>query len=421
MQKSKQYILLLALLLISPIVAAQGSGSSPYSQYGYGLLDDNSFGASRSMGGVGYALKNSKQINAMNPASYAAMDSLTFLLDIGASIQNTFLTEDGTTQSNVNASLEYLAIQFPLGKHMAASVGLVPYSTVGYSYSQSVPYSTGEEDAGTAYSAGSGSINQAYIGVGANLFKGFSVGANISYLFGSLAYNNSVFPSSTSEYSVYYESMTVRDFHIQFGAQYSVNLSREESLTLGVVYTPKKSLLGDYITAEYGYDSSSSLSNSVADTTSLGDSYELPMSLGAGVSYVKNNNLTLAADVTYQQWSDVNYAGETGNFSDRLKIAAGAEYIPSSRSRNYLKRMNYRAGAFYTKSYINMYDSPLNEIGASCGLGFPVNGDKSIINLSLEYVNRQPAATTSQINEQFVRLSVGLTFNELWFFQRRLE
>lgn len=421
MQKSRKYTFLLALLLISQLVVAQGSGSSPYSQYGYGMLDDNSFGAGRGMGGVGYALQSNRQINVMNPASYASMDSLTFLTDMGISFQNTFLEEDGTNQSVANASLEYLAIQFPLSKRMAASIGMVPYSAVSYSYLQSIPYSTNsDEEAGTAYSTGTGSINQAYIGIGANLYKGLSVGVNFSYLFGSLTYNNTIAPSSISEYSVYYEQMTVRDYHLQIGVQYKMNLSKQESLTLGAVYTPKKNLLGDYTIAQYAYDSSSTLSTSVIDTLDLGDSYELPQSLGFGVSYIRDNSLTLAADVTYQNWSNVLYAGEEGNFSDRLKVAVGAEIVPSPRSRKYLERVSYRAGAFYSNSYITMYGDPLREMGASIGLGLPVTGDKSLVNLSLEYVNRQPSST-SLITEQYLRVSVGVTFNEMWFFKRRLE
>ncbi len=38
------------------------------------------------MGGVGYAMNSGRQINVMNPASYAAIDSLTFLFDLGADV-----------------------------------------------------------------------------------------------------------------------------------------------------------------------------------------------------------------------------------------------------------------------------------------------------------------------------------------------
>ena len=63
--------------------AAQNSTMTPYSRYGYGQLSDNASSMQRSMGGVGYAMNSGRQINVMNPASYAMMDSLTFLFDMG--------------------------------------------------------------------------------------------------------------------------------------------------------------------------------------------------------------------------------------------------------------------------------------------------------------------------------------------------
>lgn len=40
------------------------------------------------MGGIAYGLRNGYQINASNPASYTAIDSLTFLFDAGMTLQN---------------------------------------------------------------------------------------------------------------------------------------------------------------------------------------------------------------------------------------------------------------------------------------------------------------------------------------------
>ena len=100
MLKNKISIVLIALSLLGGMSSlAQNNTNSPYSRYGYGILEDNAVGANRGMGGVGYGFQSGRQINIKNPASYAAMDSLTFLFDIGVSLQNTWM--------------------FPLGRHMA--------------------------------------------------------------------------------------------------------------------------------------------------------------------------------------------------------------------------------------------------------------------------------------------------------------
>ena len=77
-------IITLSVLALSD-AWAQRMSLSPYSRYGYGELENGSFGAARSMGGLGYGLRSSGQINALNPASYTAIDSLTFMMELGVS------------------------------------------------------------------------------------------------------------------------------------------------------------------------------------------------------------------------------------------------------------------------------------------------------------------------------------------------
>lgn len=42
------------------------------------------------------------------------------------------------------------------------------------------------------------------------------------------------------------------------------------------------------------------------------------------------------------------------------------------------------------------------------------------MNLGLEYVNRR-TTPQSLITENYLRVSVSLTFNEFWFFKRKFE
>ena len=86
----------LVLLALAASVTAQAQNSvSPYSKFGYGLLDNNATSAQMQMGGVGYAMSSGRQINVMNPASYAAADSLTFLFDMGLDFTNLKSSEFG--------------------------------------------------------------------------------------------------------------------------------------------------------------------------------------------------------------------------------------------------------------------------------------------------------------------------------------
>lgn len=80
MLKINRIVVVSVLVFVQVAPYAQNNTNSPSTRYGYGELADRSFGAGRAMGGVGYSLRSSKQINPLNPASYTSIDSLTFIL-----------------------------------------------------------------------------------------------------------------------------------------------------------------------------------------------------------------------------------------------------------------------------------------------------------------------------------------------------
>ncbi len=416
MRMLKHRLLLIIGLAMSLSAVAQNGTASPYSQLGYGILGDNAIGSQRAMGGVGYAMHSNRQINVMNPASYCNMDSLTFLFDMGLTYQ-LVTTQEGKTRENAQAgSLDYVTMQFPLGRYMAGSIGLLPYSNVGYSFANSI-------DNGSINRSGIGNISQAYVGVSGTPFKGFSLGANISYLFGNLNHINTSIPTS-GDGSIFETSLHVRDFHVQVGAQYHVEWNKKNDLAFGVVYSPGKDLLGKAYNNLYDVNANEI---TTADTLNMKGNFSLASTYGGGISYSYDKRLTVAFDVTYQDWSKAKFTylalgetvGSTGHFNDRLKFAIGAEYRPKERG-TYFERISYRLGGFYNRSYLKVGTNNMNEIGASCGLGFPLASDKSMINLALEYVNRQ-CTPVKLITENHFRVSVSITFNEMWFWQRKFE
>ena len=84
MTKCNKIIFALLFMMITGVALAQNGVNSPYTRYGFGQLSDQSTTANRGMGGISYGLRN-KLINVGNPASYSAIDSITFLFDAGIS------------------------------------------------------------------------------------------------------------------------------------------------------------------------------------------------------------------------------------------------------------------------------------------------------------------------------------------------
>ncbi len=407
-------LIVVAMLAVASTLSIEAQTTmSPYSKYGYGLLDDNATSAQRAMGGVGYAMNSGRQINVMNPASYAAIDSLTFLFDIGVDFTSLWSEENGATGKDFGGGLDYVTMQFPITKYMGASVGLLPFSSIGYSFGQEIAYGTNSRE-------GSGGINQLYLGLSGKLFKGFTVGVNASYLFGTMI--NDVYAYTSEGSTTLFERvMKVRDYRLQFGLQYSLNINKQNRVTLGAVYAPGKTLLGD--TWGISYDVGADL---VADTigfTSLKGKYSMPESWGAGINYEWNNKLMAEVDFTYQPWKNAKYSAledfETTKFDNRWKVAVGLQYTPKERG-TYLQRINYRLGGFFNHDYVMVGENNVREYGVSAGVGLPVNRLKTVINLGLEYRHRQ-AHPNPLVKENYFNITLGVNFNEMWFWRNKIR
>ncbi|MBR5086839.1 MAG: hypothetical protein IKX31_07520 [Muribaculaceae bacterium] len=407
-------IIAASLLVLACITTANAqSSTSPYSKLGYGILSDNATGIQRSMGGVGYAMQNGRQINVMNPASYSQVDSLTFLLDMGMDLTNCWSKEDGKKGYSFGGGLDYITSEFRLAKNLGAAIGVVPFSSVGYIFG-------GEIDNGNETRAGSGGMSELFAGVGWQPFKGFSIGANFSYLFGTTTNTTEIYSSSTTRFT---RNMEVRDWNMRAGLQYGFNISRKSRVVLGATYSPKKSLHGTAWATMADVDQDTK-QDTVVDMKMKGN-YELPTTIGAGVSYTYDNRLNIEVDYTYQQWSKAKYTpinyfevADT-KWNDRWKVAAGMSYTPNPRG-NYLNRMTYRVGAFYNNDYMNVYGNNVKDYGVGLGFSFPALSGKTLVNLGLEWKHRY-TTPKDLISENYLNITLSVNFNEMWFWKNKIR
>lgn len=403
----------LALALASVPSKAQ-SVVSPYSKYGYGLLSDHATSMQSSMGTVGYAMNSGRQINVMNPASYAAIDSLTFLFDMGMTTSMLWTREGEKFGRDFSGSLDYITMQVPLTKWLSASAGLLPYSSVGYQFANEILNGSNER-------IGSGGLNEIYIGLGGKVISNLFVGANISYMWGDIT-NSSYAYVSSSNYSVFQHILEVRDYNLNFGIQYNLPIGSKTEFTLGATYSPAKDLRGHTYATEYQFSGNTQ----EADTTefsTLKGRYSQPSTFGVGLAYKWNRRLLAEVDFTYQNWKDAKFHSPEGwdktTFDNRWKVALGLQYEPNPRG-SYLQRIQYRAGAYFNHDYIVVKGNNVREYGLTAGLGFPVPGFKTVINLGFEYKHRQ-AHPNPLLKEQYFNIKLGINFNELWFWRNKLR
>jgi len=375
------------------------------------------------MGGVGYGIRDGLQMNLLNPASYSAVDSLTLLFEGGITLQNTNFS-DGTNKINAkNSSFDYVAMQLRLHRKLGMTLGLVPFSHVGYTM-KSLNNETGIEPNVTSYS-GDGGLSQIFLGLGFKVLPNLSIGANANYIWGDINRNTQLaFPYNPDLYFGYKEvnSLSVSDVKFDFGLQYSHKFTKKHAATFGAVFTPAKKLSNNANLSTYNITGGTPYQVSSKDTVAV---FGNPVTFGAGVAYIFDNRLTVAVDYTLEKWSKVKYMDDPDAFNDRQKIAMGVEFLPSYTSRSYFSHIKYRLGAYYSKPYykIKLNDTgsygSAKEYGISAGIALPTVR-RSIINLNVQYV-RVDGVGANMLDENYLRIGIGLTFNERAFFKRKVD
>lgn len=418
-KRFKKNIVVLALSAVSLLgmsrVNAQTGVNSPYSRYGLGLISEQSGGITRSMGGIGAGFRYPNTLNLKNPASYSAVDTLTFVADLGFTLQNGNYSEDGVRVNARNSSISHLAMQFRILPKVGMTLGFMPFSNVGYKFSDTELVrrdEDGEINATNTYS-GTGGIRQFIGGLGWRPADWLSVGMNASYLSGDLThsvintYSSSDIQSRTKTYNAEMSALKM-----DFGVQGTLR-SGDNSLVLGLTYTPAGKLASD----TYSTDVHSS-----SDTVTIADAFSLPDMLSAGFSY-KWKNRMIGADVSYQTWSKASFFGQkTG--SDRISAAAGFMIRPDDMSRSFFKRSSYQVGANFSQSNFRIGDKngPLR-LGVSAGLSMPLTSSyssMSYLHVSGEYVRVQPLHK-GMITENYLMINIGVTFMERWFMKLMID
>ena len=102
--------------------------------------------------------------------------------------------------------------------------------------------------------SGSGGLNRAYANVGAELFKGFSLGATASMIFGKIQQKRDVVFSQSDILNRRDEyTYTARDYKYDFGFQYLTEMGTK-NLILGATYCPESNLSARNSGGIYTYD-----------------------------------------------------------------------------------------------------------------------------------------------------------------------
>ena len=423
-------VLVLICLVQLPKILAQNNTNSPYSRFGIGELSRAGYDKSRAMGKLGLALRDNNQLNMLNPASYTALDTLSFMFDFGLNGRLSVYETRDLSHLSYNINIDHISIGFPFTRWWKSSIGIMPYSSVGYNIKEEdFIKNSGAVD---YLYAGNGGLNKFYLGTAMEFFHRLSLGVNFSYIFGALDIEKKVdFPLNPEYSSIIVENRTmVNGFIYNFGLQYQETFAGDFTFTLGCIFDNERSIGAEKtVTIRNIFPGNTAKIN---DSIVLNPAFVLeqdiskgniliPSNLGGGFSFRYKDKLLLGLDYYKQDWTGSSAPGELDVYAKSSSYHAGVEVTPDNKTlREYWKRMHYRLGGYYENSYLQFRGHQLNDSGISFGLGLPFKGDKTSFNLACNIGNRG-TLDNNLIHEKYLFLSFSITLHDFWFYKRKYE
>ena len=424
--------LIIAFLVFASVFVAKAQTTdalgtyTPYSLFGIGDIEKQGTAFNKGMGGIGVGVRDNRFINYSNPASITERDTLSFMLDFGLNQKN-FYNTDGDVESAYNtANMQNIIFTAPLYKKSALMVGITPYSSVGYKF-QSVetdPNLVSKYGNIVYQKYGTGSISQLFAGAAMNLSKNFSVGAEFIYYFGALnRYSNVLFPSDASVRDI----NTGWDYDIsaisaRVGAQYFANITKNTVLTIGATYRFESNMDGDF--TRYACTTSSSQIDTVTISTTPGYEVQIPTEFSAGFSIKKRDKWMFGFDYVRQDWSK-SFFGETPGVDFKPSVSssmrAGFEYIPNRYDiRYYMKRVTYRIGAYYDKTYVNINGNQVNAAGITLGMSMPIFRWYNAVTWSVD-LGQRGSLENDMVRERYIQFNLNFNLHDMWFIKKRYQ
>ena len=397
---------------------SQEGTSSPYSFYGIGDIKFSGTLENRSMGGISMA-QDTTHINLQNPAGYANLRWTTFTIGGGSNYSKQKSGDESAKAQKT--TLDYLALGIPLSKKFGGAFGLIPYSSVGYRIANENPDPTQISKRFNGW----GGLNRVFMGFGYNVVKNLNLGVNAYYNFGKIQSNSLEYIPEIATGSRELNVANLSGVNFNIGMMYKAKFNDKLSLFSSLYYTPASTLKAENTRsiATVAYNSVFDLQ--VVDVSGQQTSevdLELPQKWTFGAGLGDSKKWLLGGEVSFQ---DVGKLANDYNTIDEVsyekyeRYSIGGYYTPNSNPfSSYLKKITYRAGLRYEKTGLVVNSVSINDTALTFGMGLPITGALSNLNLGLEY-GKKGTTSHNLVQENYFILSVSFSLNDKWFVKSK--
>lgn len=437
----------ICLFTLSTLVGyGQATDNSIFSRFGIGDITAPGYTSFANMGGSASGYFTDYTINNVNPASYSRLKTTAF--DMGLSARYFQTDFSGSTGSKLwSGNLDNIALAFPLQNPINKSIDPLKKPTdFGMAFGINTTSRIGYNVTSTESLSDIGQVERNYQGFGglykfywgsSVAYKGFSGGINLNYNFGKLSYvKYIVFSSLPQSYDNLFENTyNARGLGLDYGLLYTLTTNKSQLdkkdntepnvMTFGLHGTlaSKLTTLADVSNILYQNYSEVNLVDTLQFATLQEGEMVLPASFGLGMSYQKGNKWALTGSFTTRSWSKYTNDANPEELSDVFGVQFGGWYTPDYKSyTSYFKRIQYKFGGFYnTEPSTISKDTGGEQVehyGVSFGTQLPLVNQRRVsradIGLTLGYKGN------SVINERYLNLRFGFTFNDdQWFMKRK--
>ncbi len=414
-------------LLLSLVSFAQDGTSSPYSFYGIGDVRFKGTIENTSMGGMS-VIPDSIHMNIVNPAMYSSLKLTTYA--VGGTFSVNKLKTDSQSEKAQRTALDYLAIGIPL-KKLGIGFGLIPYSSVGYNIkSSSTDLNLIRTD---SYNKGDGGVNKVFLGFGYQITKDLSIGADAQYNFGQIKTQNISIRYDSNGFPIQYATVelnksTASGVNFNTGLSYKTKIDNKLTLFSSATYTPESNLnLGNTRTISLAQTISGVVAGVVGDPVDItvpSTKLKLPSKITFGIGVCDVKKWSIGTEVTLQNSSNFgNRFSDISNVSyqNASKFTVGGYYIPNYKSfSKYFSRIVYRGGFRYENTGLVINNTPIKDGALTLGLGMPLKGAFSNINIGFE-LGERGTKSAGLVSEQYMNFNVSLSLNDRWFVKRKYD
>ena len=425
MHKAIFSLLSFCLLFFCFTVNAQSILNSPLSYIGMGELYPAEPATNMMMGGIGASNSNGIYANVINPALLARNHYTVF--EVGVNTELKTLQDYRQQQQVFGGNYESLQLTLPISNRWTASIGIRPHSAVDYMTKSYRRLNLLGVDSLIYGYEGKGGITKLSFANGVRIGKEFYIGLEANYLFGNVKRNVSTQNMSDGQYyKIQLENLnSYSDFSFKLGVAYRRSLKNDLYVNVGATMDLTSTMSATQLN-RFAILDLSGMNVLNADTLRKTYSYSqnLPVTTRLGLSLEKIANWMVGIDYSQTDWSKVdnNLGRSTKQLPVSNKWSIGGEYTPDFTSvSNYFKRITYRFGVSYAKT---PYDFSANgnyaiDKNLSFGIALPLR-NLSYFNLAYQ-VGKRGVLVDNGMEEQYHRITVGLTLSDLWFQKQKIN